>query len=221
MQLKTRLKRALPYRARQMIKRALRLGGDTPNANAKGYYDPGDFPFLQVLESEWRSIRRELDALDASHFIDWPSDDHIGSWTAFGLYAMQRKLGENCQLCPETTHLVEQVPGLVTAGFSALAPGTRILPHRDLSNVTLRCHLGLVVPEGCRMRVGAETRSWAEGRWLVFDGAVEHEVWHDGTARRIVLLLDFLKPGMAYDHGFNRAAQKMMPGTAEIPAHGT
>lgn len=220
MNLKTRLKRALPYRTRQVIKQLLGMGANPHDANVKCYYDPGEFPFLEALESEWRSVRREVAALDSSHFFDWPSDHHTGSWTAFGLYAMQRKLGENCELCPETTRLVEQVPGLVTAGFSALAPGTRILPHRDLSDVTLRCHLGLIVPTGCRMRVGAETRGWVEGKWLVFDGAVEHEVWHDGTSPRIVLLLDFLKPGMTYDHGFNRAAQKMMAGRSDIPEHG-
>jgi len=218
LQLGTRLKRALPYRTRQMIKRALGMGGSPPQDSARGYYEPAEFPFLQVLGSEWRTIRREAEALGPGRFFDWPSDHHVGSWTAFGLYAMQRRLDENCELCPETTRLVEQVPELVTAGFSALTPGTRILPHRDLSKVTLRCHLGLIVPEGCRMRVGTETRGWSEGEWLVFDGAVEHEVWHDGASSRIVLLLDFLKPGMTYDRGFNRAAQQMMPQTSARPA---
>ena len=41
----------------------------------------------------------------------------------FGLYGFGMKLDKNCQLCPETTKLVEQIPHLVSAGFSSLKFG--------------------------------------------------------------------------------------------------
>jgi aspartyl/asparaginyl beta-hydroxylase (cupin superfamily) len=79
------------------------------------------------------------------------------------------------------------------AGFSSLAPGTHIEPHTGFTNAVLRCHLGLVVPSGCSMRVGSETREWTEGGVLVFDDTIEHEVWHRGTSPRVILLVDFLR----------------------------
>jgi len=207
------LKRVLPYRLRQGVKRALGRQVD-PVAVC---YDSSLFPFLGPLESEWRSVRRELDTLGANRFFDWPSDHHRGGWTAFGFYAMRRKIGENCELCPETTRLIEQIPDLVTAGFSVLTPGTRILPHRDASHSTLRCHLGLITPEGCRMRLGGTMFYWREGKCMVFDSTIEHEVWHKGSSPRVVLLIDFLKPGMAYDYRFAKSARPFIPDTAKIP----
>jgi aspartyl/asparaginyl beta-hydroxylase (cupin superfamily) len=60
-----------------------------------------------------------------------------------------------------------------------------------------------VVPPGCRLRVAAETRSWQEGRYLIFDDTAEHEAWNDSDLARGVLLLDFMRPesnGSVADH---------------------
>ncbi len=54
----------------------------------------------------------------------------------------------------------------------------------------LRCHLGLIVPEGCGMRVDTETRNWTQGKCLRFNHTLEHEAWNKGNST-IVLLLDF------------------------------
>ena len=153
---------------------------------------PEQYPFTSLLEAHWRRIRQELDNLNTATFTPWPERFLYGSgWDVFGFYAFGKKLDMNCRLCPETTGLIEQIPGLVTAGFSSLAPGTHISPHVGYTNAVLRCHLGLIVPEGCKMRVGSETREWQEGKCLVFDDTTEHEVWHNGDRLRVILLLDF------------------------------
>jgi ornithine lipid ester-linked acyl 2-hydroxylase len=103
-------------------------------------------------------------------------------------------IDKNCRLCPETTKLVETIPGLVTAGFSALAPGTHIAPHTGYPEGVLRCHLGLVIPEDCAIRVRDNTRSWQEGKYLVFDDTWEHEAWNKSDRTRVILLLDFKAP---------------------------
>ena len=78
--------------------------------------------------------------------------------------------------------------------FSRLAPGTHLSAHCGPSNFRLRCHLGLVVPPGVRIRVADETREWREGECLIFDDSYEHEVWHDGGADRVVLICDLWHP---------------------------
>lgn len=104
---------------------------------------------------------------------------------------------------PKTRALLERLlPGAVAmarlgAGeiiFSALAPGTRLAPHCAPSNVRLTCHLGLVCPEGARLRVGSEWRTWREGECLFFDDSFEHEVVHNGDSVRVVLLIRFWHP---------------------------
>jgi beta-hydroxylase len=88
--------------------------------------------------------------------------------------------------------LIENIPNLVTAGFSSLRPGTHIAPHTGYPDGVLRCHLGLVVPEtGCGIRVGDETRHWEVGKCLVFDDTLEHEAWNHSDRTRVILLLDF------------------------------
>ena len=64
------------------------------------------------------------------------------------------------------------------------------------SNLRLRCHLGVRVPEGARVRVAGETRPWAEGECLVFDDSFEHEVWHEGDDDLILLVCDMWHPEM-------------------------
>ncbi len=160
------------------------------------YLDPTQFAFTQALEQGWQTIRAEFEALDPTSRMPWPERQlYNEGWDVVGLYAFGHKLADNCARCPTTTRLIEAIPGMSTAGFSYLAPGTHIVPHRGYTNAVLRCHLGLIVPEGCSMRVANETRQWQEGRCLVFDDTSEHEVWHKGSEPRVVLLLDFPRPG--------------------------
>lgn len=150
------------------------------------------FPFLERLERDWKLIHNELVALNKSYFMQWPERDiYRGDWKVFGLYKFGEKIEELCKLCPRTTEIIEEIPGLVTAGFSSLAPGTHITPHVGYTSQVLRCHLGLITPENCAIRVGEETRSWLPGSCFVFDDTLEHEAWNRGDSNRIVLLLDF------------------------------
>jgi len=156
------------------------------------FQDTSLYPSLSPLRERWRDILGELETLKRSRFADWPEREiYRGDWSVFGLYAFGFKMDENCAACPITAASVEAVPGLVTAAFSALTPGTHITPHKGYSGAILRCHLGLAVNADCAIRVGAETRMWKKGELLVFDDTTEHEAWNRGGSTRIVLLLDF------------------------------
>jgi len=160
------------------------------------FLDPADFPFTRALTAGFPDVLAELEALLGEHFVAWPETDlYDAGWEVFGLYAFGRRLAHNCERCPRTAALVEAVPGMVTAGFSRLAPGTHIRPHVGYSTAVLRCHLGVVTPPGCALRVGGETRAWRAGECLLFDDTAEHEAWNRGDAERVVLLLDFTRDG--------------------------
>jgi aspartyl/asparaginyl beta-hydroxylase (cupin superfamily) len=158
------------------------------------FFKANDFPFTHSLTENWEAVLGEVGTLQPREFLDWPERTlYENRWEVYGLYAFGRKIERNCELCPTTTQLVEAIPGLTTAGFSRLRAHSRILPHIGYSHAVLRCHLGLIVPGGCGLRVGAEVRAWIPGQCLVFDDTLEHEAWNDSDDDRTVLLIDFLK----------------------------
>jgi aspartyl/asparaginyl beta-hydroxylase (cupin superfamily) len=61
-------------------------------------------------------------------------------------------------------------------------------------NSRLICHLPLIVPKGCWLRVGNETREWEEGKLLIFDDSIEHEAMNPTGELRIILLFDIWRP---------------------------
>ena len=162
------------------------------------FLDPGQFDFVPALEAQWQAIRDEYLALPGDRFDPWVQRQmHGGGWSVFGLWALGRQIPAACAQCPSTTRVLGKIPGLSMAGFSRLAPRTHVQPHTGWAASVYRLHLALVVPPGCRLRVAGETRPWEEGRCLVFDDTAEHEAWNDSDLPRGVLLLDFLRPGLA------------------------
>ncbi|MEB3200314.1 MAG: aspartyl/asparaginyl beta-hydroxylase domain-containing protein [Synechococcaceae cyanobacterium] len=171
-----------------------RHGRDLPPLeHERWFYDPEQFPFTRRLRADWPLILQELQALRGGDFVAWPEKylyDGKG-WDTFGLYALGVRIERNCRLCPRTADALARIPGLVSAGFSSLAPGTHIEPHTGYPDGLLRCHLGLIVPDNCGLRVAQEVRPWREGDCLVFDDTAEHEAWNRSDRTRVVLLLDF------------------------------
>jgi beta-hydroxylase len=176
------------------------LVGETP------FLEAGKFHWVGELESGWPLIRTELDAIlrhreslpnmhDISKEQASMTDDDL--WKTYVLFGYGRKHEKSCGRCPETTRIVENVPGMKTAMFSILGPGKHIPKHRGAYKGLIRCHLGLIVPRpnsGCRINVGDETGHWQEGASLIFDDTFPHEVWNDTDEHRVVLLLDVVRP---------------------------
>ena len=60
-------------------------------------------------------------------------------------------------------------------------------------------YIGLKIPFGTSIRVGTESKSWQEGKLLIFDDSFEHEVWHNGTEFRLILIIDMWHPDLTDD----------------------
>jgi len=162
------------------------------------FLDIRQFGFVNDLEAAWREIRDEYLTLPEDSFEPWVQREMYGEgWGVYGLYAFGQRIDAALRACQRTPSALARVPGLTTAGFSRLAPGTHIRPHVGWVRTVYRSHLGLIVPDGCGMRVGSETRSWREGECLIFDDTVEHEAWNRAGHTRVVLLFDFLRPGVS------------------------
>jgi len=167
--------------------------------------DVRDFPWTAALRDNWQAIRDEVVAValrrDAAPSLATISPDHraiaeVDMWRSFFLWGYGYPVDENLVRCPATAKVVGQVPGLNSAFFSILAPGTHIPDHRGVTKALITCHLGLIVPKDgdVRMRIDDRIVRWAEGETLVFDDTYNHEIWNDTDGTRVVLLVQFERP---------------------------
>lgn len=179
------------------------------------WFEREAFPWLDRLEAATADIRQELEALlegeeDAfSPYIepdvDRPVLDTDGwltrrDWTAHYLWKNGAPVEANVARCPRTMAALAEAPLCRIPGrtpsilFSALKPGARIPPHNGFLNTRMIGHLGVIVPGGCGLRVGNETRFWQAGKAWLFDDSIEHEAWNDSDQLRVILLFDVWRP---------------------------
>ena len=177
------------------------------------FYDPADFAWTGALAAALPAIRAEAEAVMAhgdgiAPYVeadpDRPNKGHAlladARWSAFHLFRNGLPIADHAARCPATMAALAQAPLPRIAGtapmalFSILAPHTHIPPHNGMLNTRLICHLPLIVPDGCRLRVGAETRDVRAGEVLLFDDSIEHEAWNDSDAPRAILLFEVWRP---------------------------
>ena len=185
-----------------------------PYLAQRQFFERGEFAWAGELEAATAEIRSELEALLAGNVPfrpyveddpDRPKRDFHGlnnnpAWTALYLWKNGTFIPEIAERCPKTVKALESVPlssiGTRTPSvfFSRLEPGAHIPPHSGMLNMRLICHLPLIVPPGCWLRVGNETRAWREGELMIFDDSIEHEARNPSDDMRIVLIFDIWRP---------------------------
>lgn len=178
------------------------------------FYGRDRFPWLPALEAATADIRQELLAVlqGEGAFTPYvqrdPNRPALSSggmlnnpdWSAYYLWKNGSEVTDHAQRCPRTMAALKCVPLTQVPGrspsvlFSLMRPGAHIPAHHGFVNTRLICHLPLIVPAGCRFRVGHETRPWVEGQAWVFDDTIEHEAWNDSDQTRVVLLFEVWQP---------------------------
>lgn len=188
-----------------------------PYLAQRQFFERDEFGWVAELEAATPAIREELVALlgDGADFRPYVEDKpnrpvkpfhHLNndqSWTALYLWRDGKLVPEVADRFPRTVEALSQVPlshiGERTPAvlFSRLEPGAHIPPHSGMLNCRLICHLPLIVPEGCWLRVGNEIREWEEGKLLIFDDSIEHEAKNPSDELRIILLFDIWRPELS------------------------
>lgn len=184
-----------------------------PGLPQRAFYDPTEFAWVAALEAAMPAIRAEAEAVLADSagvapYVEAPKDRPAKPhsllddprWSAFHLFKGGEPVAANAARCPATMAAIKDLPIPVVAGqspmvlFSILEPGTHIKPHCGMLNTRLICHLPLIVPTGCRLRVGNHSRDVEAGKMLIFDDSIEHEAWNNGDAIRVILLFEIWRP---------------------------
>lgn len=180
------------------------------------FFDPEQFDWAPKIEAATAAIREELTGLLAKGtdelrpFVQNDDGMPLGvgkaladgrDWGVLALCEQGWIDPGYIERCPRTWDIllrnapVPRVPGWgPSVIFSMLKAGAHIGAHTGMYDTRLICHLPLIVPPGCRFRVGDEVREWQEGKLLIFDDTIEHEAWNDGPEDRVVLIFDIWRP---------------------------
>lgn len=144
----------------------------------------------------FHEIMREQEEISANDGRDWRM--HI--MKAYGVEAPA-----NMARCPALKRVIEDMPEVLSASISFLAPRKHIPPHRGPFRGVLRFYLVLAMPKladgrpAAVLKVDHAEHRLREGEYLLWDDTYVHEVLNESDEMRAVLLLDVWRPGMPFD----------------------
>jgi aspartyl/asparaginyl beta-hydroxylase (cupin superfamily) len=188
-----------------------------PGLPQRAFYDPGEFGWIEALRAAVPAMRAEAQAAMQGEGVkpyverpeNRPSKGHAllddPRWSAFHLWESGAPVAANAARCPATMAALAAAPIPVIrqrspmALFSILRAKTHIPPHWGMLNTRLICHIPLIVPPGCRLRVGNETREVVAGEPMIFDDSIQHEAWNDSDEDRVILLFEIWRPELSAD----------------------
>ncbi|MEY3657471.1 MAG: hypothetical protein RL425_232 [Pseudomonadota bacterium] len=187
-----------------------------PGLPQTAFYESAEFDWVAGLEAAYPAIRAEAEALlsdqrGVAPYVQAdparPNRGHAllndARWSAFHFYENGHALADNMARCPATAAALSSAPLPIIqdrspmALFSILDRHTHIPPHSGMLNTRLICHLPLIVPPGCRLRVGNHVRPVEAGKVMIFDDSMEHEAWNDSDEMRVILLFEIWRPELS------------------------
>ncbi|MFY1679253.1 aspartyl/asparaginyl beta-hydroxylase domain-containing protein [Streptomyces sp. WMMC905] len=177
---------------------------ETPWHDPRGH--PEIAPVVAAFEEAHPAIKEELNGAWADRPEVFAEYEHYltrqADWRALYLHRNGRLVEEAAEVAPTAYRVLEEYAvrtgtlcPLLECHFSTLLPGATIAPHCDLWNFSINLHLAVDIPDGCSITVAGETRSWVEGKCLLFDYSFEHEARNEGIRPRTCLLVDLWHPG--------------------------
>lgn len=189
-----------------------------PGLPQRQFYERHEFPWLAEIENAVPEMQAELRAVladggDFAPYVEANGDRPRAAnplindpkWGAFYFWRNGEIVPENAARCPVTITALENAPmphidqRSPIALWSLLQPDTHIQPHHGLLNTRLICHVPLIIPSDCAIRVGNETRTWREGEALIFDDSFEHEAWNRSGESRVILLFEIWRPEISLE----------------------
>jgi aspartyl/asparaginyl beta-hydroxylase (cupin superfamily) len=173
--------------------------------NEPWYYEAKSIQALSDIEHNWTELKEEIttfikekDSAFISNKAEYSHIDLNDGWSIVKFLFWGKKVsGEFKNKCPKTMGYLNKVPGLVSLSISKLAPKSVLAEHSGDTNAIMRCHLGVEIPAGLPevgLKVNGEERGWVEGKWVIFNDAYRHSAWNNTDKRRIVIIIDIIRP---------------------------
>lgn len=174
-----------------------------------------DLAWSHALEAAYPQIRAEWDAFVASGGIVPRIEDLIdehqgndGPWRA-GLMVSKGLPATNLATrFPATVAATLQVPGIWSALWSVLEPGSELPEHHGPNAGMLRYHLGIDCGADAALCVDGVVTPYVDGAGILFDDTAAHAAWNRGDEPRVTLFLEVLRPINGPARWVNHAVQR-------------
>lgn len=181
------------------------------------------FPEGERFSSAWEAIRDEARAVaqelqqvprfhEIMHEQQAISANDGRDWRLFILKAYGATVSANMARCPVLAGIVRDIPSVLSASISFMAPDKHIPRHRGPFRGVLRFYMALSMPRptpgrrGAVLMINDAEYRMTDGECLLWDDTYPHEVFNDSDEMRTVLLLDVWRRGMPIDMtAFSRA----------------
>ena len=170
--------------------------------------------FLLPLHFDPQRLAQDLATCESDHWTQhFNQRDYVGEWTGVALRSTTGRAADiyahpgeiSPENCYTDTPLLAQCPyfrkilarfhcEIQTVRLLALSPGSAIKEHRDLGlgykHGAFRLHIPIETDAGVRFRVGGSDLAMGAGECWYANFDLPHSVLHEGTARRVHLVID-------------------------------
>jgi len=161
------------------------------------FVDTNTIPWVNEVENQYQIIYAELQQFLESKKTDeqfisrYPSVTE-GYWGRLDV-KFWNMLHPNAKYFQKTIDIMAASKSCTRITFNLLKPHSRIKPHNGENDAYYRGHLALKIPgklPNVGFQVGNESRSWEEGKILLFLDAQNHQAFNDSDETRIIMVFD-------------------------------
>jgi len=172
--------------------------------DVKFVWDHPDFRSLRNLVSIYDVKQECLDIVAKSDLVNMMEFDpeharlmsSSDGWKTIWL----RYFGESVprKISPELSQIVNH-PIVYNASLSILEPGAEIPLHVGQCRALVKFHIPIYIPQGdVGMLYSGDKFYWTSP--MIFDDTISHSVWNHTKERRIIILMDIIRPmGIPWD----------------------
>lgn len=161
------------------------------------------FPESRILEAHFPQIHQEITSLiNKRELTRYKDIDPVRAaevsenWKLYYAWFMWEENERARTDCPTLLRLVKTMPNVINATVAVLEPRVTLAAHEGPYAGILRYHIGIEVPEKNPpyIRVMNEFHTWQVGKSVVLDDCYEHEVYNEADDKRVILMIDFMRP---------------------------
>lgn len=169
------------------------------------------FPVAAMMKEQFCDLRDEVRRLQSLQLLtpygveqERPARSQAPpGWKMYQLLENSRLNDEKSQYAPVAASIARSALAehsyVSQVAYLELGPGEELEEHVDYANFLVSCHLGLIIPENCGLKVAGEDREWIEGECLAFNNSYLHSAYNHGSSTRVVLAIHALHPCLSRD----------------------
>jgi ornithine lipid ester-linked acyl 2-hydroxylase len=162
------------------------------------------------IQREWDRFAAEGGRLPLIEDLIVEHQGNEGPWRAGLLVSKGRPVEPLTSVFPATSAALSGIPGLRSALWSYMDPGTELPEHTGPNAGMLRYHLGVRCGDHAALKVDETVVPYRDGEGVLFDDTVPHAAWNRGSEPRVTLFCEIERPLPPVPALANRVVQRVI-----------